>query len=599
MKKHLLLLCAITMMALSSNAQSKQIWWGYFNESDASNLEYSGYLGYSQACTIDAAIFIPANHPIAGTGKIKSVRFWLGDDLSCINGDLTLWISESLPTDISSADYTQKVSKWTLSSRKNEIQLNNSYSINNKGIYIGYSFPINYKSYPVMGGGEDVANSFYYRVMGREWENLSEKGNGSLALQVLLDGVTLKDNYVSPSDFGTSYILKGQTINVPIKITNYGSQPVTSISYIISTNGVASVEQTLSVQSLAFNTSTNVSIPLLSDAEAKKYVKTFTITKVNNAANEATDNTASGSLVTIVEKPVVVPVVEEFTATWCGWCPIGFDGMEKAKAEFGDKVVLIAVHCRDQMSIADYAPIAGLTSTYPNSIINREQTTYPSASGLKYYINQQLSNKISVAEVQAKAVWTSAAKTSILIGANTTFAYSEDKGDYGLAYALIEDGLTNSAWGQANNLSKKSGYESYSFWYNSSSEVYGLNFDNVPVAAWNIAKGVDGSVSSRIIEGYTQSFSYEADIQDKSLIQDKSKLRIVVMLIDRSTGKIVNAAQTNIAEPGTTAVDGIYSSVNVGETGRYGLDGRKMDTPRRGLNIIRMEDGSFRKVMVR
>ena len=148
-------------------------------------------------------------------------------------------------------------------------------------------------------------------------------------------------------------------------------------------------------------------------------------------------------------------------------------------------------------------------------------------------------------------------------------------------------------------MSKKSGYESYSFWYNSSSEVYGLNFDNVPVAAWNIAKGVDGSVSSRIIEGYTQSFSYEADIQDKSLIQDKSKLRIVVMLIDRSTGKIVNAAQTNIAEPGTTAVDGIYSSVNAGETGRYGLDGRKMDTPRRGLNIIRMEDGSFRKVMVR
>ena len=41
-------------------------------------------------------------------------------------------------------------------------------------------------------------------------------------------------------------------------------------------------------------------------------------------------------------------------------------------------------------------------------------------------------------------------------------------------------------------------------------------------------------------------YSKEIDISSKSIIQDKSKLKVAVLLIDRTTGNIVNASQTAI-----------------------------------------------------
>ena len=118
MKKQILLLLAV-MMAICSYGQSwkksasevapeksapaksqqyliaptgNQFWWGYFSADKASDLPYSGNLGYSKATTVDAAIFVPANHSIVGQGTIKALRFWLGDDISGISSDLTVWI---------------------------------------------------------------------------------------------------------------------------------------------------------------------------------------------------------------------------------------------------------------------------------------------------------------------------------------------------------------------------------------------------------------------------------------------------------------------------------------------------------------------------
>ena len=76
MKKTFLLLITL-MTAIISHAKmtvGEQIWWGYFNENDAANLPYEGHLGYGQSTTIDAAIFIPAHHPIAGSASINAIR---------------------------------------------------------------------------------------------------------------------------------------------------------------------------------------------------------------------------------------------------------------------------------------------------------------------------------------------------------------------------------------------------------------------------------------------------------------------------------------------------------------------------------------------
>ena len=72
-----------------------------------------------------------------------------------------------------------------------------------------------------------------------------------------------------------------------------------------------------------------VLLPIEADATVGERDKVIKLTKVNGVANECTTGNmqASGKLVTVAKKPKVVPVVEEVTGTWCGWCARGIPGL--------------------------------------------------------------------------------------------------------------------------------------------------------------------------------------------------------------------------------------------------------------------------------
>jgi len=91
------------------------------------------------------------------------------------------------------------------------------------------------------------------------------------------------------------------------------------------------------------------------------------------------------------------------------------------------------------------------------------------------------------------------------------------------------------------------------FWYNSGSKVSGLEYNHVAVGAWGIENGISGSVNSKINAGEVQNYNFKADITSKSVIQDKSKLKVVALLIDQTTGAIVNAAQVAIKDKAVEA----------------------------------------------
>lgn len=573
-----------------------QIWWGYMSESDLGTSDGIG-IGQSNVPFL-AGICIPANHELIGGSTIKAVRVYVREGLANTMKDVSVWVSKTLPASLDAADYVQSVS--SLADGANDIELTTPFAVDNQAFYIGYAVTSS-NNYPIMCcGTEDVPNAFLIYAPGTlNWEDLYGYGFGKLAFQILVDGVELTSNSATPSDFGTSYVVKGESVTIPVKITNNGENDITSVSYTITTGSSTTEEMTISVDNLPFNSSANVLIPFAADDEAKKYVKTVTITKVNGEANKATRNSAQGAVITIIEKPIPVPVVEEFTGTWCGWCVYGFTGLEKTKETFGDKVVLIAAHNSDPMEITDYNPIMSRVSGFPSSFINRVIDAYPSASTLNYYVNECLES-VTVADIQASAMWTSDDKTEISIDTQTKFVYSDDNGQYGIAYVLIEDGMTGtgSNWAQANYLSGGSGDPDMEFWYNSGSKVSGLTFNFVAVGAWDIANGVSGSVNSAINAGEVQNYNFKADITSKSTIQDKSKLTVAALLIDQTTGGIVNAAQVAIQDFNPTAITGIQEATAT-EAARYTLDGRQVSAPQHGLNIIRLSDGTVRKVIVK
>jgi hypothetical protein len=47
-----------------------------------------------------------------------------------------------------------------------------------------------------------------------------------------------------------------------------------------------------------------------------------------------------------------------------------------------------------------------------------------------------------------------------------------------------------------------------------------------------------------------------------------------------------------------SGINGVYGNGEVTEVARYSADGIRMTTPQRGLNIIKMSDGSVRKVFL-
>ena len=579
-----------------------QMWWGYYSESDAANLDldYDG-IGYSQGVTIDAGISVPANHEFVGGSTIKALRIWLSNDVTKISGNAKIWISKTLPTNISAADYVQEVPLSSLAAGKNEIELTTPYVVNNSAFSIGITIKISGRAYPLLCNGLDVENGFFYRINSGDWDNLYGQGYGNLAMQLLIAGGTYPTNAVTANNFGQAVVQKGKSINIPVTFYNRGKDPVNTISYTIATEGGSTAaEKSLDLGGLSFNGAKTFNIAFASDNDAKKYAKTITVTKVNGVANTASKATATGSLITITEKPTVVPVVEEFTGTWCGYCPYGTVGMQNAHAKYGDKVILIAAHYGDPMESDKYMPVLyAYADNFPSSRIDRgASSVYP--YNLTYYLDAAL-DKATQGSISLTAAWSDEGKTGIDFSTDTKFVYNDTDGKYGIAFALVEDGMSGSGsnWAQTNYLSggTPGGDEDMAFWYSAASSVTGLEYDHVAVDAWDILKGVDGSVDTSIESGVVQKFSYKADISSNTLIQNKEKLTAVALLIDRANGQIVNAAKASIGDV-PSGINGITTSEE-GESARYSLDGRKMTTPKRGLNIIRMNDGTIKKVIVK
>ena len=68
-----------------------------------------------------------------------------------------------------------------------------------------------------------------------------------------------------------------------------------------------------------------------------------------------------------------------------------------------------------------------------------------------------------------------------------------------------------------------------------------------------IGRGLEGSLSPVIVEGTPQRHTITYDVDANELVQDKSRLKVAVLLINTETGEIVNAEQAEI-QPAQTGL---------------------------------------------
>ncbi len=358
---------------------------------------------------------------------------------------------------------------------------------------------------------------------------------------------------VVSTDFGKAYAALNGKVSVPVTLAGEGTEPINSIDYTITT-GEATTEHHLELNDpVTFMMSCEVLVPLEADATVGENDKTFTLTKVNGVANESTAENmlASGKLVTIAKKPKVVPVVEEATGTWCGWCARGIPGLALLNKVYRDDVITIAVHggsVDDPMKLDDYQLNA---SSYPSCQINRGEflDPYYGSGSQAFGISREVeaAQRIYVpAGIEVTAEWTDDNQQAIKAKTTTTFVDNVENANYRIAYILVEDGKKGSTpeWYQSNyyagsslndpnlvNLTK------------GESKITNVAYNYIPVAAYEPFNGIEGSLPATIVKDEAMEHDFTIDISDNTRIQDKKKLSVIALLLDKETGKIINAAK--------------------------------------------------------
>lgn len=593
----------------------------------------------------DCAIYIPEK--FAGN-KIDDIGFYIVD--KSVVANVKCWIADKLPTDIpADCGFVQDVTPT------NDLLTNGmpceaetgGYTIPSGGCYVGYSFDVTnlnaqYGLYPLaMDGGTDTEGGAYIN-MGNGFESLSGAGFGNLLTFVVISGDKFANNAVSIVDDGFEQTsVKEGTVSVTASLLNDGLNPVTSINYTVKDveTGNVSAEQMINLdEPLGFNQMAAAVFQIEANSEVGKFEKEITITKVNGLANENVGSSVlKGSLIVVSRKVSKKVVVEELTGTGCPNCPRGYAGMAALADKYPDEFIGISPHFSinyyDPMQNESYADLAAFFEGYisvPTCFVNRKGTLtefdpYNGSSSKPLGIFDVFESVRGDAEVEivTSAMWNEN-ETTINVSTDVTFLYNATD-PYALAYVLVADGLQ--------------GNEDYWWQYNGSSNMYGntatgepyldewltkgeidnipgysdqgvfikdMVYDHVALLSENLLGDVS-NVSSPVMDKkqtYTTSFDVSGGVKGyylgNELIQDKTKLKVVAMLINTKTGEILNADEKSVT---SYVTDGIENVATTGddavEVARYSLDGTKLSAPTPGVNIVKMSDGTAKKVVVK
>ena len=602
---------------------ANQIWWGY--QADG---EERSAVGISKAETYYAAIYIaPSNAVIAGK-TIKAIRFYLRDKANTNN--VKIWISKSLPDDISNADYVQNVDQASLNGGDeaedrqgmvNDVELTTPYVVGSDGVYIGYALTITDASdgttkFPVVTFDGQEANSLFVRTSTttEKWSDLAEEGFGKLALKILIEG-KFSENSASPNTVQDLVLVKNGTGKSKLVLFNEGSAGINSIDYTIATDGVAGAEQHLDIDPpvKTMGAQCTINLPVAADAKIGITEKTITITKVNGKANEAENKSATFKLTTVSKQVNRGVVVEENTGTGCGWCPRGWAGMKKMRDKFGKNFVGIAIHQyndTDPMYCQNYAKIN--FGGAPTCKIDRNETIDP-------FYGSEEDICVDFKEALARIATVGISVTGKLNADNTAVTATATieplvSGTYEIAYALIGDGLTGTAsvWKQMNsyyqyvaaNVDNDPYLSLFCKGGKYSSTKVTLVYDDVMLASSYKLENANEAKIDPLQEGKVVTNTYTLTLPTKPVLKEAiekagyDKLAVIAMII-RKDGKIENAAKFYLSND-PAGVEGISENKSeLKEVARYTIDGRRISTPQRGLNIVKMSDGSTVKVLVK
>lgn len=595
-----------------ANLAANQRLVGYFNTDDCDT--YLGVTGITGNNKVAMVLTADDLAPYYGK-KIVGVRFNLGqgetstgvfvESLTIANGEITE-ATNLLTSDksVTSAAGAKNTGEWHEVMFDQKVELNSSF----EGLFVGYNYKQKSNNYPI-GVSSKVEGPFYIYANipaskggnGEDWYQINSGGYG-LSIQLIVEG-DFAPNTVRPLEFGEFTVVKGKSKNVAVSLWNIGSK-LTSIDYTIALDGKAGAEQHLDFgKDFGLGGTHSVEIPFAAASEIGKSTVTLTITKVNGEKNACVKNSATGTLYTVEKEFVKRSVAEQFTGTGCGNCPSGHVAMHNMHNLYGDQFIGIALH---QFNSSDpmynYSYDLGFTGA-PQCMVNRSSGILMPYEQMPEVLKASL-NEIALAEVTVAGTF---ADEDTKVNA-TASVESLVAGDYDIAFMLTADGLTGktNSWKQHNYFCKGGGrYNSQAsmpddlkFLWNKGSEYF-ETYNDVLIASSYVNSNNKATLPTLVAYGTVNS-EYSLKMPTKVALKKALKLDqiyVVALLLDKKTGAIVNAGRARVT--GSTGIENVNNSSEATVVARYNVNGVQIAAPVKGINIVKMSDGTTRKVLVK
>ena len=543
--------------------------------------------------------------PFPKNAEIGNVKIWLTKKLTLENKKN---VADVMTLDATMDDSTAIVKFAT------------PYTIDSDTLYIGYSFDVveltERTQLPISLINEKGVQGLWTHSSRtyRSW--LDKSIYGCSAIQVELSGFNANDAYFE----GFKDYYNQVNIATPINLTllNRGYNGIKSIDYSYSV-GDKKVSDHLTLDApipACLNASTEFTVTLPAIEAKGKYPVTFSIDKVNGEANSEVA-TANSTMAIYNKLPKHRPVMEEFTGTWCGNCARGWIGLEVMTRLHPDFIAL-AYHSGDVMQVIDQKQFLGFDTenpSYPMANIDRVYTDidpYYGADMTPFGIEEIWKKQAEIlapASLETEAAFTPDGKD---IKAKAILEFPEDANDadkYSVEFVLVTDGLhgEGQAWEQSNYLeeNEKGDYPfpEADIFFAGSSSIPNMHYNDVVVATTRLRDGLiklPAKVEAEkafSIEGTITEVDSIKNMANYPVIQDSKNLRIVALLLNEK-GEIVNGAQAKVTGYETTGIRNINNNAAEADVPAiYNLQGHRLQTMQKGLNIIRTKDGKTKKVM--
>ena len=608
MKKSLLLTIAL-LISMFASAQNEVLYGIYQGTGTLKGV------GTQKAETYDVAMHL-TNPELVGL-EIRGINVPLNSSVTNLT-DCKAWLTKelsmdgnSVAPDVASVDFTPD-GKWT------EVTFETPYVITEEGIYAGYSITVpsvdtsndnDPAKKPLMCISSSNTEGLFLHTSRtfRKWEaidnclsKLQESNPVAFALVVRLGGDRIKQTAakISAPDPMEAYALTGKSKAFTLQLSNHGVNNIKNIEYEIEVDGnVTTKTVTKSLKGTYYGQYTTLSVTIPAQETAGTRPVTLRVTKVNGEANEDPEPATTFNMAFLAEMPKHKPLMEEYTGTWCGYCPRGMAAMEAMTAKHGEDFVGIAYHNGDPMTITNSTP--NQPSGYPHAYIDRVIDTDPfyGTSNSSLGIEKDWKSRQSLftpATLELEAAFTDESKSAIEVTSRTQFILAPARNTLRLAYVLLADDLhsTSSKWNQANYYAGDATTDQYlKSWAAQAAQIRDLHFNDVAIQMSNLNNtALEESLPEQVTDEVPYVHTYTFDVQGNTLIQDPSKLRVVVILLDTATGEVINAEKCDVQ-----LVTGVQDvSTTTGRVNYTDLSGRRVSSLGQGLYIktVRRADGT-------